>query len=399
MKKFNIRNNSSNKINFFKQNNFNLEGGWTNEEDKTKCVMKKRNSLYHRISADIKSYSNNDYNLDIPLNEFSKKIIDSPKDLIHFYFNIQIEDNHFYNLGSFIRTIIRLLPLIDSEKLCFVIDLSLKTSSITLNYISEQLDKLILSSTSSILFSNCVIVLPDETFDNFLKLDHIDKIKNMCANIISAKDIYKILDNKKPFVINHSNYSNFNLFYNFSSQTQYISIVYSDINLPTIYAPIGHILPLYSHDFIKMNKQRKWIVCIEKVPNLYRIKGLFDKFNLIDSLCVCINNSLDIVEENKIIKLSKDFGIECLNSSAILCKIKEMKPTNIISVDLHPDAIIHQYNGIYKEFNDAVIIFGFESSGIPKALTDISTSFFQFPARSSINVVAAVSILLSSIYG
>jgi hypothetical protein len=28
----------------------------------------------------------------------------------------------------------------------------------------------------------------------------------------------------------------------------------------------------------------------------------------------------------------------------------------------------------------------------------MSTSFFQFPARSSINVIAATSILLSSIY-
>jgi hypothetical protein len=187
--------------------------------------------------------------------------------------------------------------------------------------------------------------------------------------------------------------------YNFSSKYQYFSFFYYDIGFPTKYAPFGHILPLYSPEFIQMKKERKWIVCIEKVPNLHRIKGLGDQFNLMNDIYICINDGVNKIEENKILNLSKELNFRCFNIKELICKIKDIKPSNIISVDLHPEAIIHQYNGIYKELNDAVIIFGFESSGIPNELTKMSTSFFQFPARSSINVVAAVSILMSSIYG
>jgi hypothetical protein len=50
-----------------------------------------------------------------------------------------------------------------------------------------------------------------------------------------------------------------------------------------------------------------------------------------------------------------DYNIKYATINLILCKIKESQPKNIISVYLHPEAIIHKYNGIYKEFNDSFI--------------------------------------------
>ena len=46
------------------------------------------------------------------------------------------------------------------------------------------------------------------------------------------------------------------------------------------------------------------------------------------------------------------------------------------------------------------ILFGYESSGIPQEIANkLLNSWIQIPSRSSINVVAAMSIILDALLG
>ena len=77
-----------------------------------------------------------------------------------------------------------------------------------------------------------------------------------------------------------------------------------------------------------------------------------------------------------------------------------------VGIDLHPDA--HTLVGDYatasptspalQTVRDAdVILFGYESTGIPNNIAQLVNSWVQIPSRSSINVVAAMSIVLDAL--
>ncbi|KAL3758136.1 hypothetical protein ACHAWU_004217 [Discostella pseudostelligera] len=82
-------------------------------------------------------------------------------------------------------------------------------------------------------------------------------------------------------------------------------------------------------------------------------------------------------------------------------------PPRIVGIDLHPDALT--LNGDYatstpispalQSMRDAdVILFGYESTGIPSNIADeLVNSWVQIPSRSSINVVAAMSIVFDAL--
>lgn len=386
MKKFYIKNDSSNSMK-------KIFGGWITNEKQT-CLINKRPSVIKRIEKDINDYGNNDYVYDKLTSIFSKKNLEENDDYLYFYFMVH-DTNSFYNLGSFIRTIVRLMTNYEPSKIKFLIDISKENTDVN---IYEQITQLILSSIMVVIFTNVYILLSEELYNS---INNLPNFKNQCINIENINNLPKIINNRTPFIVKEENCNKFNLFNNFSIKSQYIFMEYKDYNFPTCYAGIGHILPLYNSEFLKMNKSRFFVVCIEKVPNLERIYELFKRNNLLDILIVCIKNSIseqDKFNNKKIIDKCNDYNIKYSTINLIICKLRELKPQNIISVDLHPHAIIHKYNNIYKEFNDAFIFFGFESSGIPQEIIEMSTSFFQFEARSSINVIAATSILLSSIY-
>ncbi len=82
---------------------------------------------------------------------------------------------------------------------------------------------------------------------------------------------------------------------------------------------------------------------------------------------------------------------------------------SIVGIDLHPSALT--LDGDYRDTtvpispavhmvrNADAIIFGYESTGIPKVLADSLNGWVQIPSRSSINVVAAMSIILDALLG
>jgi hypothetical protein len=81
----------------------------------------------------------------------------------------------------------------------------------------------------------------------------------------------------------------------------------------------------------------------------------------------------------------------------------------VVGIDLHPAALT--LDGSYlvtaspisttlRAIREAgAIVFGYESSGIPKVIADTLDSWVQIPSRSSINVVAAMSIFLDALFG
>jgi hypothetical protein len=82
-------------------------------------------------------------------------------------------------------------------------------------------------------------------------------------------------------------------------------------------------------------------------------------------------------------------------------------PPRFVGIDLHPDALT--LNGDYaiatpispafQTMRDAdAILFGYESTGIPSYIADeLVNSWVQIPSRSSINVVAAMSIVFDAL--
>ncbi|KAL9184715.1 hypothetical protein ACHAXT_012685 [Thalassiosira profunda] len=78
----------------------------------------------------------------------------------------------------------------------------------------------------------------------------------------------------------------------------------------------------------------------------------------------------------------------------------------MIGIDLHPDALT--LNGDYATTESQAleqmkkadaIVFGYESTGIPSAIANALTDWVEIPSRSSINVVAALSIILDALLG
>ncbi|KAL3764749.1 hypothetical protein ACHAW5_011300 [Stephanodiscus triporus] len=81
---------------------------------------------------------------------------------------------------------------------------------------------------------------------------------------------------------------------------------------------------------------------------------------------------------------------------------------SMVAIDLHPSAL--NLDGGYRETgpispalhmirNADAIVFGYESTGIPKVLADSVNGWVQIPSRSSINVVSAMSIVLDALLG
>ena len=88
---------------------------------------------------------------------------------------------------------------------------------------------------------------------------------------------------------------------------------------------------------------------------------------------------------------------------------------SIVGIDLHPDALT--LHGDYVPSNPPTptnqtippalqtmrnadaIVFGYESTGIPETIADKLNGWVQIPSRSSINVVAAMSIVLDALLG
>lgn len=157
------------------------------------------------------------------------------------------------------------------------------------------------------------------------------------------------------------------------------------------------------------------VVCLEKISNLYRILMLVRDYGGISS----IGHQLVLVCDSKRVarfaSTAKEFVtknflrdsdtnpsesyfprvISIDKAPRLLASSSNTR--SIVGIDLHEDA-----KTLGEPSNEAMtilssagaVIFGFESDGIPELLNKIIVHYVQVQSRTSINVVAAVSIFL-----
>jgi hypothetical protein len=382
------------------------KGGWIKEEDKNKCLVT-GNPIIKRLYSDINSYKDYDFSFD-PIENIVYSDIHTTN--FNLKFKIIIEKcDKIHNIGSFIRSAVRLLVNYNPKNLLFVLDLS-KCQDILVN-LKKNINLLINSSTTAIIFTNVYLLFDERTYglDKYLKMK--DELKNTCISICNLEECDKLL-NSEPFYINLDSLSKSNLFNNFNSSKQHILITHKNVDVTTFYSPIIHNIASYSIEYLSQDKNRTFLICIEKLPNLLRLYALFLRFNLLDNLIVILPNSYNKEEHNSynkeehdslnicnIIDQCKANNIKYKNISDTVDLLKSVyDKNNIVAVDLHKDAYIYKYGDKVDKLNNSFVIFGFESTGIPKDMLDYCKFYLQLEARSSINVVATVSILLASLY-
>jgi hypothetical protein len=184
----------------------------------------------------------------------------------------------------------------------------------------------------------------------------------------------------------------------------YILINYENLNFVNLYSPFIYQLASYDLNYLQSNKDRLFIVCIEKVPNIHRINQLIEDYKL-DNLIICLpdpDKNDKKVNYINIKKLCTEYNIKNYDLIDIIDIINNHiyndKDKNIVGIDIHKDAITFDYNKRINELNNSILVFGFELTGIPKEIINICNIFVQFEARKSVNVSVSVSLILSQIY-
>jgi tRNA(Leu) C34 or U34 (ribose-2'-O)-methylase TrmL len=191
------------------------------------------------------------------------------------------------------------------------------------------------------------------------------------------------------------------------------------------------------------------VSCIEKVANLHRLLMLCHNFdiNLLSNIVVVLPNSVTdgrrkdeirlrefedavdnfykfvvvnsdrgnvkchlrpiIVHEDTAFKIISDMMSErshTMTTSSAIVSCSRLQ--SIVGIDLHPSALTLEGNNmttttspaLHKLKNADAIVFGYESTGIPDVLTKPLNDWVQIPSRSSINVVAAMSIIFDALF-
>lgn len=352
---------------------------------------------------------------------------------IKLVFNINVLDlcGESVTIGSFIRTAVRLLVKFDPSNILFIIDLrdccaiieelstlsfsdsaSQSTSSNTISATSttskkskassilghttnmvKLIDDLIATSTTAAVFTN-VILLVSDCFKPILQ-KQFKELSKSCVSISTDIKSIGALKCRVPFT-----YNSLDAFINFNSQKQYIDLDFNELSFPINMAPMIQVLASYSVRYLEESKDRVFIVCVEKIPNIYRLYGLLQKYNLKDNSFVCLPE----IDENKnryISDICDQLGLKHFRKPSLATNfVSESKKNgkNIVAIDLHESAITMRHNDHINALNNSVIIFGFESSGIPADILTLATHFVQLEARSSINVIATVSIFFDALY-
>ena len=331
-------------------------------------------------------------------------------------FKINVINNYekCYQIGAFIRTIVALLTKIHTNKIMIIIDMSSYNNIGNIN-IRRIIDKLIYVSTSSVILTNVFLVLPNVVLNNKLFLKQ--KKQNLLANgitIIDIPNMNKLIDNYTEFDITLIDKRiKHNIFNKFNSTKNYISVTYEENVFTNMYSPIiyqlaSYNLSTYNLTTLETDKEinhkleslqsikRLFVMCIEKISNIHRIDQLMEYYCL-DNIIICLptksNDNYD-----GIVKYCQEYNIKYYEYDQVLKILRESNYKNIVAVDMHKEAIKIEYNKSIDELNDSILIFGYELSGIPKEFIELSKTYIQIESRKSVNVVAALSIILSSIY-
>ena len=149
------------------------------------------------------------------------------------------------------------------------------------------------------------------------------------------------------------------------------------------------------------------LACVDKVANLFRIIMLARDYKAQHKLVIVVRD--ERIQTRLTAEMTKFIAgldptddrrdeiprIETINGTVALLE-KECSG-EIVAVDLHPDALTldEMNDGALSALRSAgAVIWGFEKDGIPDAIDEMAECYVQVRCRSSLNLVAAMSVVL-----
>ena len=149
------------------------------------------------------------------------------------------------------------------------------------------------------------------------------------------------------------------------------------------------------------------LACVDKVANLFRIIMLARDYKAQHKLVIVVRD--ERIQTRLTAEMTKFIAgldptddrrdeiprIETINGTVALLE-KECSG-EIVAVDLHPDALTldEMNDGALSALRSAgAVIWGFEKDGIPDVIDSMAECYVQVRCRSSLNLVAAMSVVL-----
>jgi hypothetical protein len=160
------------------------------------------------------------------------------------------------------------------------------------------------------------------------------------------------------------------------------------------------------------------MVCLEKVSNLYRVLMLVRDYGGVDAIgrqlvVVCRSNAVQRFHSEAKTFISKNFWKQAEQASESCFPrvlsiehakdflVQDILPAApVVGFDLHEDAMtLSEDDDAAKTMlgSAGAVLLGYESDGLPDLIDAVVTQYVQIESRTSINVVAAFSIVLHTV--
>ncbi|GFH57096.1 hypothetical protein CTEN210_13572 [Chaetoceros tenuissimus] len=150
------------------------------------------------------------------------------------------------------------------------------------------------------------------------------------------------------------------------------------------------------------------LACVDKPANLFRIIMLARDYDIVHRLVIVVRDEAKqkrlTTETDKFIKGLNDISIESMPKVLTIEEtwllFKKECEGSVVAVDLHEDALTldqdsdDRKSALETLHHAKAIIWGFESDGIPSTIDDLATDYVQIQTRTSLNLVAAMSVVL-----
>ena len=151
-----------------------LKGGWILENNKSKCIITEK-PIINRLTQEIKNYEQYNFKL-VKNNLYSVK-----KENFKLKFKIIISHCvQIQNIGSLIRSTVRLLVNFNPNDLLFILDL--RNCINFIKDLKKNITALISTSTTAITFTNVFLLLNKDLYDKDYYQQIIDNNKNTCIS-------------------------------------------------------------------------------------------------------------------------------------------------------------------------------------------------------------------------
>ena len=149
------------------------------------------------------------------------------------------------------------------------------------------------------------------------------------------------------------------------------------------------------------------LACVDKVANLFRIIMLVRHYKAQHKVIIVVRD--ERIQTRLTAEMTKFIAgldpadkcgdgiprVETINGTVAL--LEKERTGEIVAVDLHPDALtLDKTNdsALSALRSAGAVIWGFEKDGIPDAIDEMAECYVQVRCRSSLNLVAAMSVVL-----